>query len=421
MVTILAFGVLLFAYGLVSKLLDRTIITGPIVFTLGGLILAFSLPSQHHLGFDLKVFTILGKLALALVLFTDATHMRVRDLLTRVTIPGRLLGIAMPLVMIAGTIAGLFFLGELTVWEAAILATILAPTDAGLGQIIMSSKRVPVRIREALNVEAGLNDGLAIPFLMLFIGLAREQQNLRGSTWVTYTLEQIGYGFLVGLLIGGIGGWLLEQANKRGWVTVSFQQLCLLTLALLSFFVADELHGNEFIAVFIAGSAVKLSFEAAQQEMVHFSEAWGQLLNFLVFFLFGMVATTTLRNAGLILWEYAFISLTVVRIVPVFISLMGTNFKISSSLFVGWFGPRGLASIVLGLILIKEEAGIQGQPIIEEAIIVTVLLSIFLHGITAAPGISVYARQVAKMPNFAPEKQEAKVIMSSYRTRTREQ
>ncbi len=421
MVIILAFGVLLFTYGLISKLLDRTIITGPIVFTLGGIILGFSLPSQQHLGFDLKVFTILGKLALALVLFTDATHMRVRDLLTRVTIPGRLLGLAMPLVMISGTIVGLFLLGELSVWEAAILATILAPTDAGLGQIIMSSQRVPVRIREALNVEAGLNDGLAIPFLMLFIGLARDQQTLQSSTWLTYTLEQIGYGFLVGLLIGATGGWLLEQANKRGWVTISFQQLCLFTLALLSFFVADEIGGNEFISVFIAGSAAKLSFEAAQQEMVHFSEAWGHLLNFLVFFLFGMVATTTLKSAGLILWEYAFISLTLVRILPVFLSLMGTHFEFSSAMFIGWFGPRGLASIVLGLILIKEEAGIQGQPIIEEAIIVTVLLSIFLHGITAIPGISIYAWQVAKMPDDAPEKQEAQVKMSSYRTRIREQ
>lgn len=404
MIPILVFGFLVFAYGLVSKRLTRTIITGPIVFTTAGLIFAFGLPAEQHLDFDLKAFSILGKIALGLVLFTDATHIRVRDLFRSATLPTRLLGIAMPLVIILGAVVAIPLFSELTFWEAAILATILAPTDAGLGHAIMSSKRVPKRIRQALNVEAGLNDGLAIPFLMLFVALARVTQPLQQPSWIVYTTQQIGFGLLAGLLLGGICGWLMQEAGKRGWITEAFQQLCLLTLAVLTFFIAEIIGGNEFIATFVAGLAVKLNFEDAGQKMLNFSEAWGQLLNFLVFFIFGMMAADSLGAVGLMIWLYAVLSLTLVRILPVLISMIGAGLQFSTNLFLGWFGPRGLASIILGLILIKEEAIIPGQAQIELAVMATVLMSVFAHGVTAAQGINLYARQVETMPDEAPEK-----------------
>jgi NhaP-type Na+/H+ or K+/H+ antiporter len=407
MIPLLIFGVIVFAFGLVSERLERTIITSPMVFTLAGLLLAFSFPSQFHLDFDIKAYALLGKIALALVLFTDATHVGVRDVLRRATIPSRLLGIAMPLVIIAGAAVAIPLFPQLPIWEAAILATILAPTDAGLGQTIMSSPRVPSRIRAALNVEAGLNDGLAIPFLMLFVGLARVDQPFQEYSWVLFTLRQVGLGLLAGLIIGGVGGWLLQRASKRGWITDGFQQLCLLVLALFAFFGAQPIGANEFIVVFVAGLVVKLSFEDAGQEMLRFSEAWGQLPNFLVFFVFGMVAAASLSDFGREIWLYAVLSLTVVRILPVLLSLIGTRLHLSSSLFVGWFGPRGLASIVLGLILVQEQAGILGQSLIELTVVATVLVSVFAHGFTAAPGINLYARRVAAMPDGAPEKQEA--------------
>ena len=401
---ILIFGFIVFAYGLVSERLTRTVITGPIIFTTAGLLLAFSLPVEQHLNFDLKGFSMLGKIALGLVLFTDATHIRVRDLFKSATIPGRLLGIAMPLVIVFGAAVAIPLFTELTIWEAALLATILAPTDAGLGHAIMSSKRVPERVRQALNVEAGLNDGLAIPFLMLFIALARVTAPQQQTSWGIYTVQQIGFGLVVGLVIGGIGGWLMQAAGKRGWITEAFQQLALLAVAVLTFFVAEIIGGNEFIATFIAGLVVKLNFEDAGQEMLSFSEAWGQLLNFLVFFIFGMIAADMLGQVGPKIWLYAVLSLTVVRILPVVISLIGVRLQMSTNVFMGWFGPRGLASIILGLIMIKEEAGIPGQLMIELAVVATVLLSVFAHGITAAPGINLYARQVEKMPDEAPEK-----------------
>jgi len=404
--SILIFGFIIFAYGLVSERLTRTVITGPIVFTAAGLFLAFSLPIEQHLNFDLKGFSMLGKIALGLVLFTDATHIRVRDLFKSATIPGRLLGIAMPLVIIFGAAAAIPLFTELTIWEAALLATILAPTDAGLGHAIMSSKRVPERIRQALNVEAGLNDGLAIPFLMLFIALARVTESQQQTSWTVYTAQQIGLGLLLGVVVGGIGGWLMQAAVKRDWITEAFQQLSLLAVALLTFFIAEIMGGNEFIATFVAGLVVKLNFEDAGQEMLSFSEAWGQLLNFFVFFIFGMIAADALGLIGPTIWLYAVLSLTVVRIVPVLISMIGTRLQMSTNLFLGWFGPRGLASIILGLIMIKEESGMPGQPFIELAVMATVSLSIFAHGITATPGINIYARKVEKMPEEAPEKEK---------------
>jgi NhaP-type Na+/H+ or K+/H+ antiporter len=312
----------------------------------------------------------------------------------------------MPLVIALGTVVGLVVLGELAFWEAAILATIVAPTDAGLGQAIMGSPRVPAGIRQALNVEAGLNDGLAIPFLVLFVGLARLDEPEKHTSWITFTLEQVGYGLLIGIVLGGAGGWLLQQASQRGWMAKPAYQLSLLALALLSFVVALEVGGNEFIAPFVTGLFVKLGFESANQEMQDFNGAWGQSLNHFVFYIFGMVALTSFGSVSAAIWLYAALSLTLVRIVAVAVSMVGSGLARPSILFVGWFGPRGLASIVLGLILIKKNAAIPGQEIVELAVVATVVLSIVAHGITTAPGIGLYASETKDLPSDAPERGE---------------
>lgn len=401
--SLVTFLALIFAFGLVSHRLERTVITGPMVFTAAGLVVAAFMSPEERIDFDLEELLWPAKLALALILFTDATHVRVRGLLGGLSLPGRLLGFAMPLVMAFGTIAGLLVLGELSLWEAAILAAILAPTDAGLGHAIMSSKRVPDGIRQGLNVEAGLNDGLAIPFLILFIALARLDDPEKGS-WVVFLLEQIGYGVLIGVVFGALGGWLMHQSQQRGWMTHVFYQLALIALALLSFVVALEVGGNEFIAPFVAGLLVKLEFEDAGEEMESFSEVWGQSLNYFVFFVFGSVAFGQLESISASAWTYGVLSLTVVRLAAVGLSMIGVSLRPASVLFMGWFGPRGLASIVLGLILIKEDAAIVGQTEIERAVVATVLSSIFLHGMTTAIGIDRYASRIGDLPPDAPER-----------------
>jgi NhaP-type Na+/H+ or K+/H+ antiporter len=340
--------------------------------------------------------------ALALVLFTDATRIKLRALM-RASLPDRLLAIGMPLTIVAGATVAVLLLSDLTVWEAAILATILAPTDAGLGQVVVNNPRIPARIRQALNIEAGLNDGISLPFLMLFVALAIADPGVGRFAWISYTLQQIGFGILIGLAIGWLGGWLLHHAKKRAWMTETFQLLSLLCLALLAWGLAEQMGGNGFLAAFTGGIFVKVGFERAGEHMIEFIEAWGQLLSFAVFYLFGMLAAPDLGRFNAVSLLYALLSLTLVRMVPVAVSLVGTRLKPASVLFLGWFGPRGLASVVLGLVYLKQKVHLPGEKLIILAIVATVLLSVFAHGISALPASRWYVRQVEGMEPGAPE------------------
>jgi NhaP-type Na+/H+ or K+/H+ antiporter len=402
MILIGVFILLLFLFGLVSRRAERSIITGPMVFTAAGILVALALPGLAKVEVDLKPVVTFAEVALALVLFTDATRIRLRTLLHE-TLPSRLLAIGMPLTIVAGVVAALLILPRLTLWEAAILATILAPTDAGLGQAVVHSPRVPVRIRQALNIEAGLNDGISLPFLMLFISLARADPGVGHWVWIGYTLQQIGFGILLGLAIGWLGGWLVHYASQRGWMTETFQDLSLLALALLAWGLAEASGGNGFLAAFTGGIFVKVGFEEASERMVEFIEAWGQLLSFGVFYISGMLMAPDLGHLGPAVVLYAALSLTLVRMLPVAVSMIGTKLKATSVLFLGWFGPRGLASVVLGLIYLKERADLPGEELIILAITATVLLSVLAHGVSAVPGTRWYAKQVEHMEPGAPE------------------
>jgi sodium/hydrogen antiporter len=270
---------------------------------------------------------------------------------------------------------------------------------------VVSNPHVPVRVRQALNVEAGLNDGLSVPFLALFLILAVEEEHLSANLWIRFALEQVGLGVLVGIGVGLAGGWLVSQASRRAWMTESFQRLALLALALIAWALADQIGGNGFIAAFVGGLAVGPTVERVGEQLIRFTEAEGQLLNLSVFFIFGVLVLGTIQHLS---WEvalYALLSLTVIRMLPVALSLYGTHLRGTSVLFAGWFGPRGLASIVLGLIVVEEAPLLAGRDEIELVVALTVLLSVLLHGLTAAPLSAVYARRVDGMAADAPEKQ----------------
>jgi NhaP-type Na+/H+ or K+/H+ antiporter len=397
---------LLFAYGLVSRRLERTIVTGPMVFTVAGIVVAMSLPDLAGVDLGIKPVTLFGEVTLALVLFVDATRIPAHILL-HASLPRWLLGIGMPLTIVAGTVAGVLLFPSLTLWEAAILATILAPTDAGLGQVVFGNPLVPARIRRALNVESGLNDGISLPFLMLFVALAVADPGLGRLAWIGYTAQKIGFGVLLGLVCGWGGGWLLHQAEEREWMTETFGQLGLLSLGLLAWGVAEAVGGNGFIAAFVGGILVKRSFGSATERMVEFSEAWGQLLSYAVFFMFGLLAAPDLGRLNAVIVLYALLSLTAVRVLPVAIALAPARLARATVLFMGWFGPRGLASVVLGLIFIKQKTHLPGQEVVLLATVATVLASVFAHGISALPGVKWYARQVEALDGDAPELVEA--------------
>jgi sodium/hydrogen antiporter len=340
------------------------------------------------------------------VLFTDAASTNLSALRQNEALPLRLLGIGMPLTIVLGTAVAALVLTDLTFWEAAIVGVVLAPTDAALGQAVVSNPRLPLRMRQALGVEAGLNDGLSVPFLALFLSLAEaEEEHLSAYIWIRFALEQVGFGILVGIGVGLVGGWLVRGASQRGWMTDSFQRLALLALAIIAWALADQIGGNGFIAAFVGGLLIGPSVKRLGERVIRFTEAEGQLLSLSVFFIFGVLVLGAIQPLS---WEvalYALLSLTLIRMLPVALSLYGTHLRGVSVLFAGWFGPRGLASIVLGLIVVEEAPLLPGREEIEAVVALTVLLSVLLHGVTAVPLSAVYARRVRGMEADAQEKQ----------------
>jgi sodium/hydrogen antiporter len=404
-VDLLVLATVVFAFGLVSRRLEGTILTAPLVFVAAGVILGPAGLGIAEFALDEHTVLLLGEIALAIVLFTDAARTDLSALRQNEALPLRLLGIGMPLTIALGTAIAALVLTDLTFWEAAIVGTVLAPTDAALGQPVVSNPRVPVRVRQALNVEAGLNDGLSVPFLALFLTLAEaEEEHLLASVWIRFALEQVGFGVLVGVGVGLVGGWLVSLASRRGWMTESFRRLALLALALIAWALADQIGGNGFIAAFVGGLVVGPTVERVGDRLIQFTEAEGQLLNLSVFLIFGVLVAGLVGSLSWQLVLYALLSLTVIRMLPVSLSLLRTRLRGVSVLFAGWFGPRGLASIVLGLIVVEEAPLLAGRDEIELVVALTVLLSVLLHGVTAAPLSTAYARRVEGMAVDVPEK-----------------
>jgi NhaP-type Na+/H+ or K+/H+ antiporter len=405
-VDLMVLAAVVFAFGLVSRRLEGTLLTAPIVFVVAGFVLGPWGLGLVEFRLDSHTVLLVSEIALAIVLFADAASTNLSSLRQNEALPLRLLGIGMPLTIVLGTVIAALVLTDLTLWEAAIVGTVLAPTDAALGQAVVSNPRVPVRIRQALGVEAGLNDGLSVPFLALFLTLAEAQEeHLSADIWIRFALEQIGFGVLVGIGVGLVGGWLVRWASQRGWMTDSFRRLALLALAIIAWALADQIGGNGFIAAFVGGLLIGPTVARLGERVIRFTEAEGQLLNLSVFFIFGCLVLGAVQPLS---WEvvlYALLSLTLIRVLPVALSLYGTHLRGVSVLFAGWFGPRGLASIVLGLIVVEEAPLLPGRGEIEAVVALTVALSVLLHGVTAAPLSAVYARRVRGMEADAQEKQ----------------
>jgi len=403
MIFIATFVLTVFLYSLVSRRLESTVITAPILFTLAGMLLyrlppAFSDPELKRQG-----FLLVAEIGLVMTLFTDAAHINLKSLTASRSLPTRLLTTGMLLTILLGAAGAMLVFPELSWFEAGILAAILAPTDAGLGTVIVNSPYVPTRIRQALNIEAGLNDGLSVPFLMCFIAMALQSTDGAASVLGRFVGEQIGYGSLIGIGIGAVGGWVLAQANRKQWMAVSMQQLGLVAIPLLCVLASEASGASMFIAAYVAGFAVQFGFADAGRQSVEFTETWGQLFDFFVFFLFGLFVARSWTQFEYMHLLYAGLSLTLVRMLPVALALAGTGLSRSTILFMGWFGPRGLASIVLGLVYLERQANLPAESTIRLTVMATVLLSIFGHGFSALPGISIYAKRITTLNSDAPE------------------
>ncbi len=385
-------GVFIFLYSISSKWLETTPINGAVLFTAVGLVLG-------PLGMDLLKFEIeaegistLAELTLALVLFTDAANANLGVLKKSYLLPQRLLLIGLPLTILIGFGVGALVFGGLTMIEIAILATMLAPTDAALGKAVVTSESVPDNIREGLNVESGLNDGICVPILFVFLAIVI-QSNTEGSTSLLalkLVSQQIGIGMAVGGGVTIVGAWLLRWFYDRGWVSETWRQLPVVTLAVVCFAMAQLLGGSGFIAAFVGGLLFGGIVKRHKHALLLAAEGTGDTLALLTWVVFG--AAVVGQAVPHFSWEillYALLSLTVARMLPVFLVLAGMNLRTDEKLFMGWFGPRGLASIVFAVIVINTH--LPGGDIIVTTVVYTVILSIIGHGLSANPLVAALA------------------------------
>jgi NhaP-type Na+/H+ or K+/H+ antiporter len=393
-------AVALLAYAAVSGRLAGTSLTAPMVFTAFGLLVG-----TETLGFiDLSPLSddvqTLAEATLAVVLFSDASRIDLGALRRTVGVPVRLLGIGLPLTIALGAAAAAVLFGAMTFWEAVILAVVLAPTDAALGQAVVTEPRVPQRIRQGLNVESGLNDGICVPLLFAAVAAADVQSEISGGrSPATLLLEEIGYGILGGVAAGLLVAAIIREAGKRDLITGPWRQVVPAAGAALAYGIASALDGSGFIAAFVAGMVFRLALGRDPEEVNRLTEEVGSVLNGITFVLFGAVLLgPALADATWQLVLYATLSLTIVRMAPVAIAMWGTRARSPTIGFLGWFGPRGLASIVFAVIVIEESA-LPHEALIVRAIYTTVGLSVLAHGITASPLANRYARWYERHPH----------------------
>ena len=386
-----------FLYSIASGGLERTPINGALVFTAFGLALGPLGLGILSLNLDREGLSTLAELTLALVLFTDAANANLGVLKKSFHIPQRLLLIGLPLTILLGFGVGVLLFDGLTLFEIAILATMLAPTDAALGKAVVTNEAVPSDIREGLNVESGLNDGICVPILFIFLALA----TAAGAAGSTSTLalklvgEAIGIGIAVGVGLTVLGSWLLKVFADRGWVTESWRQLPVPALAVTCFAVAQWLGGSGFIAAFTGGLLFGAIAKDHKPRLLLAAEGTGDTLALITWVVFG--AAVIGQSIGSFSWDvvlYAVLSLTVVRMLPVFLVLTGMKLRTDEKLFMGWFGPRGLASIVFAVIMLNEH--LPGGDIIAMTVVCTILFSIIAHGLSANSLVAALAARIKR-------------------------
>ena len=390
-------------YSSVAGRVERTWVSGPIVFTIFGLLIG-------PVGLDLLSFktdgetlSTLAELTLALVLFTDAAGADMGVLRKAKALPIRLLLIGLPLTILLGFGVGVLLVEKLSLFEVALLATMLAPTDAALGKAVVTNEAVPDPVRQGLNVESGLNDGICVPILFVFLALATGKGG-EGGPWqlaMKLVAEEIGIGLAVGLALTTMAASLLRFAKGKGWLTHTWIQIPVVALALGCFAVAQFLGGSGFIAAFSGGLLFGVLAKQHREEFLLAAEGTGDTLALITWVIFGSaVVGQAVGQFSWLILLYAVLSLTLIRMLPVFLVLTGSGMNTEGKLFIGWFGPRGLASIVFGVIVVN--ANVPNSGPIAMTVVCTIILSILGHGITANPWAKAFGARQRLAEGSAP-------------------
>lgn len=419
MTALLTIGLVLAAYSAVSGVLDRRGVTSAMTFVAVGLVVGAGGLGWLDVPVESAGAEHVAELALAYLLFTDSARIDLRSLRRSLAWPGRLLLVGLPLTMVLGLGAALLLFPAMPLASAFVLATMLCSTDAALGQRVVEDPAVPARVRQALDAESGLNDGLAVPFFLVAVDLATA--NLHGGFGGAVLREgaaQIGWGVAAGVGVGAVGGTVLRAAEERGWMLPQWRQLLVLAVATASYAAAVALGGSGFIAAFVAGMAYGATSQQRGQRAMYLAEEVGNILAAVTWLGFGALAVSRVWSD--ITWQvvvYALLSLTLVRMVPVALALAGTGARRPTVAFMGWFGPRGLASVVFGLLAL--EAGVPDLDPLLTTVVVTVALSVLLHGLSATPLVAVYRRWYDAHRRSPAETTEVAEAVPTPLTRTR--
>ena len=384
-----------FLYSLVASRLERTPINGAVVYVAFGLLCGPSCLGWIELSIDGEGVKLLAELTLAVVLFTDSANANLPVLRRIERLPIRLLLIGLPLTIALGFGTGVLLFESLTLVEIALLATMLAPTDAALGKAVVTNPAVPDSVREGLNVESGLNDGICVPVLLIFLALAAGNagDSSMAAMIVKLPLQAIGIGAVVGIGFAILGSYLLRMSSASGWIAGSWKQIPVIALAMLCFGTAQWLEGSGFIACFVGGLVFGGLTRDHKAEVLEAAEGTGDTLSLITWFVFGAVVIGKYLQQPA--WQppvYAVLSLTVVRMLPVFLCVSGLGARWDTKLFLGWFGPRGLASIVFIVMVMNEH--LPGSDTLAATVVWTILLSVVAHGLTANPLAKLYGDRV---------------------------
>ena len=396
------FALFVFCYSIVAGRLERTAISGPIVFVVSGLLMGPLVLGWFDGDVSRTELRVFADLTLAVILFIDAANADLAILKRQFRIPSRMLIFGLPGAIFLGTIIAVLLFDTLSLFEAGILGTMLAATDAALGKAVVTNKAVPTHVREGLNIESGLNDGLCVPILFVFIALALGSGTEGGSTMLALKLviQELGIGLVVGLGLTAVGTWALKWCWNKGWVTEIWKQVTVVALAIACFTVAQSLHGSGYIAAFTGGLLFGFKAKEAKHRLVLAAEGTGETLAMMTWFIFG--ATVIGHSVQHFTWEmvvFALLSLTVIRMLPIFLSLSGTGESTASKLFLGWFGPRGLASIVFAIIVVNK--GVAGSKFVAMIVGLTVFLSLVAHGVSANPLAKLLGQREGKRADSA--------------------
>ena len=400
------FAAFLLGYALLSRALGAWSITPQVVAVAVGLLVGVVAADAAVPHLTVEGLRLVGEIALVLCLFTDAARIDLRSIRGSAGIPARLLLIGLPLTIALGVALALLVLPGTGFAAAFLIAVLLAPTDAGLGQAVVSDRSVPVRVRQAINVESGLNDGLVTPLVLFAVAIGGAEVGGVETDWVRFALSEIGIAVVVGLVLGVVGAGLLRRAVRSGQLAPAFRWVIAPSFAILAWAITPAVGGNAFIAAFVAGIATTAVAGRLPDEFTQFGETSGELAGLAVFFLFGTLVPH-IDGFSIPVVVYAILSLTVIRMLPVAVALLGTHLRRPTVLFIGWFGPRGLASIVLALLALGDGRAPGLDPLVIAVASMTVLLSVAAHGLSAGTLVRRYGRYASTLDPAAPDLGEA--------------